>query len=178
MSESYTESLMAVSTTFVPVTRYEVYDNAINNGQWCRELTEFLYPGNEEMISGHNWGDTYADIGTLVDEERFLDVWRGQMQRLVCVYVQRFDHEAFVQHAERLGQVHAETGFPLVGIADQCVVAVGWPWEDIRQFLQHLAAMGASAFMTMMLGWVFVVVRNGNIEYYAMWEGEDNGRSE
>ena len=169
---------MAVSTTFVPVTRWEVYDNAISNGQLCRELTEFLYPGNEEMISGHNWGDTYSDIGTLVDESRFLEVWRGQMQRLVCVYVQRFDHEAFVQHADRLGQVQAETGFPLIGIADQCVVAVDWSWEQIRKFLHHLAEMGANAFVTMMLGWVFVVVRNGSVEYYAMWEGVADGRSE
>jgi len=33
---------MAVSTTFVPVTRWEVYDNAISNGQLCRELTPGL----------------------------------------------------------------------------------------------------------------------------------------
>ncbi|ARU44987.1 hypothetical protein CCB81_12875 [Armatimonadetes bacterium Uphvl-Ar2] len=172
------DGTVAPSPTFVPVTRHEVYDNGINNGQLCRELTEFLYPGDGEMINGHNWGDTYADIGTLVDESRFLEVWRGQMQRLVCVYVKRFDHENFVKHAGRLGQVHAETGFPLVGIADQCVVAVDWPWEQIRKFLHHLAEMGANAFATMMLGWVFVVVRNGNIEYYAMWEGEEDGRSE
>lgn len=171
------DGTMAPSPNFVPVTRWEVYDNAINNGQWCRELTEFLYPSNEEMIRGHNWGDTYADIGTLVDEERFLEVWRGRMQRLVCVYVKRFDHQSFVQHAELLGQVQMETGFPLVGIADQCVVAVDWQWEQIRKFLHHLADMDASAFMTMMLGRVFVVVRSGSIEYYAMWEGEEDGSS-
>ncbi len=163
---------MTSPATFVPVTRNDVYDIAFTNAQWCTELTELLYPGNAEMKEGHPYGETYNETGTRVDVDRFLEVWRGQSQRLISIFVQRFDPESFGKYAERLVQVHTETGFPLIGIADQFVVAVDWPWDDLRKFLRHLADMRVNAYLTMVMGWVFVVVRRGEVEYYAMWEDE------
>lgn len=145
---------------FWPSTPEKLFDIVTMQGTSTNELARQLFPDDVKLWTA-GYYETYEDAGDIAELEVLLTNWDDAKPILVGVYVQQMSFDAFQVLQQDIWACKLKTGFPLLGLTNQCVLAIDWSRESIISFLRCAEELGLLVYLHLIgEGWSpwFVVV--------------------
>lgn len=145
---------------FWPITPEKLFDIVTMQGISTNELARLLFPDDPEPRTA-GYYETYEDAGDVVDLDVLARNWDDVRPSLVGVYVRQMSFEAFQEMQREILACKLNTGFPLLGLTSQYVLAIYWSRDSFISFLRRAEELGLLVYLHLIgEGWSpwFVVI--------------------
>ena len=145
---------------FWPITPEKLFDIVTMQGISTNELARQLFPGDPKLWTA-GYYEAYEDAADVEGLEVFLTSWDAEKPILVGIYVQQMSFESFQEMQREIWACKLKTGFPLLGLTSQYVLAIDWSRDSVISFLRCAEELGLLLYLHLIgEGWSpwFVVI--------------------